>query len=133
MNRREARETMMKVFYQLDVAGDFQSSFEDSVPMEKLGGQESYCRAIYEAVCEHKDEIDRMISEHSIKWKVERMAKTDIATLRLATGEILFIEDIPVPVSINEAVEMVKKYGTDQSPRFVNAVLGSLVKVHGHK
>jgi N utilization substance protein B len=101
--------------------------------MEKLGGQESYCRAIYEAVCEHKDEIDRMISEHSIKWKVERMAKTDIATLRLATGEILFIEDIPVPVSINEAVEMVKKYGTDQSPRFVNAVLGSLVKVHGQK
>jgi N utilization substance protein B len=133
MNRREARETMMKIFYQLDVSGDFRTPFEESLKHDNLGSQEAYCRAVYEAVCSHKEDIDCRIDASSIKWKVERMAKTDIATIRLATGEILYLDDIPVAVSINEAIELARKYGTDQSPRFVNAVLGNIAKEQEQK
>ena len=71
----------------------------------------------------HIDEIDAQINEKSTGWKTQRMAKVDLAIIRLAVYEITSEEDIPTKVSINEAVELAKKYGSDESPAFVNGVL----------
>lgn len=129
MTRKEAREYMMKVFYQLDLTG----GIGESDPAElfsdpEIGNQKDYCLKLYSACSEHREEIDALISKYSVKWKLERMPKTDLAILRLTTAEILYMKRIPSAVSINEAVELAKRYGTEQSPKFVNAILGNIVK-----
>ena len=129
MTRRDAREFMMKVLYQMDVtADDMEGSLERYVRDTRLGVQKEYCESVYEEFRTHKKEIDQAIAKYSIGWKLERMPRTDISILRLAVCELLYMPDIPPAVSINEAVEMAKRYGTDQSPKFVNAILGSITR-----
>lgn len=70
--------------------------------------------------------MDSRINSVADKWKTERMTKVDLTIIRLASYEIIFDEEVPVGVAINEAVELAKRYGTDQSPSFVNAVLAKL-------
>ena len=77
---------------------------------------------------EHLEEIDKHIQDNLEGWSIYRLAKVDLAVLRIAIYEILYREDIPVEVSINEAVETVKKYSTEDSFKFVNGVLGSFVR-----
>ena len=72
------------------------------------------------------EEIDTAIGEASKGWKVSRMAKVDLTLIRLATYEMKYEEDIPVKVAINEAIELAKQYGSDDSPAFVNGVLAKL-------
>ncbi|MCI7327298.1 transcription antitermination factor NusB [Hornefia butyriciproducens] len=129
MTRREAREFMMKVLYQMDVTSDDMTGpLERYVRDTRLGIQKEYCESVYEKFCAHKEEIDSEIARCSIGWKIERMPRTDVSILRLSVCEILYMPDIPPAVSINEAVEITKKYGTDQSPKFVNAILGSIAR-----
>jgi len=80
------------------------------------------------SVAEHLEEIDKRIEEKSNGWSLARMAKADITILRLAVYEILFDEDVPAGVAVNEAVDIAKRFGTDRSPAFVNGVLGSIVR-----
>ena len=80
----------------------------------------------FKNITEKLGEIDAAISEVSKGWKVSRMAKVDLALIRLAVYEMRYEEDIPVKVAINEAVELAKQYGTDDSPSFVNGVLAKL-------
>ncbi len=129
MTRKNARELMMQILYQMDLNNDFSGETRDHyLQGKKTGEQAEYCQEIYDLSCEYKNRIDSLISQFSVKWKIERMPKTDIAILRVATAELLYIENIPTAVSINEAVELAKKYGTEQSPRFVNAILGNIEK-----
>jgi transcription antitermination factor NusB len=79
--------------------------------------------ALVLGVSEQKGELDRVIREASENWRVERMSKLDISILRVATYEILFRDEIPPKVSINEAVELAKRYGSEESGRFINGVL----------
>ena len=85
----------------------------------------------HETMCkllsEKSDEIDAMINKYAKNWSVNRMAKVDLAILRLAICEILFVEEIPNKVSINEAIEMAKLYCDDKTPKFINGILGSVV------
>ena len=74
------------------------------------------------------EEIDRMLNETSEGWKTSRMGKVDLAILRLAVYEMFFDEDVPVSVAINEAVELGKRFGTDDSSSFINGILGKLAK-----
>lgn len=76
-------------------------------------------------------ELDALIDEKSTGWKTNRMAKVDLAIIRLAVYEIKFEDDIPTKVSINEAVELAKKYGADESGAFVNGVLAKLHSLRG--
>ena len=127
MNRTQAREWMMQMYYQMDVMKDFDPDDEDRILTQKnMGDLEDYCRSLYRILIKHKDEIDRCIDTYSIGWKIDRMAKTDLAILRLSAAELLYMEDIPEAVSINEAVDLAKKYGTDESPRFINAILAKV-------
>ena len=72
---------------------------------------------------EKLDDIDQLLNEKAKGWETERMGKVDLTILRLAVYEILYDEDIPTGVAINEAVELAKKFGQDSSPAFVNGVL----------
>ena len=84
--------------------------------------------ARYVEIIDKLDEIDKKISDVSKGWTIDRIGKVELAILRLAVYEILYDEGIPTSVSINEAVELTKIYGTEQSPKFVNAILGNIVK-----
>ena len=86
----------------------------------------TFIRTLVEGVAAHASELDEKISAYLKDWSLERIAKVDLAILRLAFYELLFIKDVPETVVINEAVEMAKRYSTDRSGAFVNGVLGAL-------
>ena len=146
MTRRTAREILVKIFYQADVNGDSDTSEytarlehaddlkeyldscsdEDAQDVSYPGDQLGFIKAVAFAWDMHREEIDRAIEKYSINWKLERMARTDLAILREAASEIMYIDDVPAAVSINEAVELAKIYGTEKSPKFINALLGKI-------
>lgn len=107
-------------------AEELKEPLEEEKP-EITPRQEAYladkCRDIFA----HVKELDEAIGKVSERWKVNRMSKVDLTILRLAAYEMRYEDDIPVAVSINEAVELAKKYGTDDSSSFVNAILAKLV------
>lgn len=127
MSRRELREQIFKMLFRIE----FHESDEMEEQMQLFLEEESkaseeedtYIRNKYEKIAEHLEQIDVAINEKSTGWKTTRMGKVDLSLMRLAVYEILFDEDIPTGVAINEAVELAKKYGTDDSPSFINGVL----------
>lgn len=128
MTRKEAREFMMQVFFQMEACGDFDvNSRPEYMNTKKLGQQQNYCGELHSLLCNKKDVLDEMLNKYSSNWKIERLPKTDLAVLRLAACEILFMDDLPDAVSINEAVELSRKYGTENSTKYVNGILGKLV------
>ena len=86
----------------------------------------TYIQGKVDAIREKKADLDAQIDGVADKWKTERMTKVDLTVIRLAAYEILYDEEVPTGVAINEAVELAKRYGTDQSPSFVNAILAKL-------
>lgn len=85
-----------------------------------------YAREIVDGVTDHRDEIDELISSYALGWTLDRMPNVDRALLRLAAWEILYNEEVPAAVAIDEAVELAKDYSTEDSSRFVNGVLGRI-------
>ena len=126
MKRKEAREYVMSVAFQIDASHDWDSDFEKYLDKEELNGQYDYAYNIVSKLIKERDAIDTLINEVSDGWTTGRMAKTDLAIIRVACCEILNQEDVPKPVAINEAVELAKKYGTENSPKFINAILGKI-------
>ena len=116
----------MQLVYQMDITGDFEvadlSIIEENV---KAAGKKQAADTLA-AVQDHHEEIDRIISENLDNWTLERIARTDLAILRTAVAEMLYVDSIPVSVSINEAVELAKKYGDERSYAFINSVLGKI-------
>lgn len=114
----------MKCIFQMEAQREFTTDNAELFLKDKvLGDQSEYIYDVLNNVCTHQEEIDRILNEHSKGWPVSRMTKTDLAIVRLAACEIMYIENLPKAVAINEAVDMAKIYGTDQSPKFINAVL----------
>lgn len=87
-----------------------------------------YIQNKYEAVVSRVPEIDRILNENAKGWKTSRMNKVDLTILRLAVYELKWDDEIPVGVAINEAVELAKRFGGDDSPAFVNGVLGRVAE-----
>ncbi len=127
MTRREIRENVFMMlfrveFHDQDEMDEQISLFEDelaSLREKDMTYIKDKCNSIFEKI----DEIDSAVNEVSSGWKTSRMSKVDLSIIRLAVYEIKYEEDIPFKVSINEAVELAKKYGTDDSPSFVNGIL----------
>ncbi|MDD5921646.1 MAG: transcription antitermination factor NusB [Eubacteriales bacterium] len=129
MKRKEARETMASVFYQMDIRSGFPDEKLDVfIDRGKMGNQYEYCVKLFGLYRTNLKDADALISKYSRRWNINRMAKMDLAILRLAVFEIMEFEDIPDAVSANEAVELAKKYGTDNAPKFINAILGSILR-----
>lgn len=102
---------------------------EDSLPPFNLAPEaKAFCEMLIIGVIRNATELDKLIEGHSTHWKVSRMALVDRNILRLAVFEILYCEDIPPFVSINEAIEIGKKFGTEESGSFINGVLDHIAK-----
>jgi N utilization substance protein B len=127
MVRREARKRALELLYQIEVTG--QNSTEALENFEKFRYEiSSFSRQIIEGVIDNKTPIDELIDLAAARWTIKRMPLLDRNILRIAIYEILYEPEIPVSVSINEAVELAKIYGTPESSKFVNGVLGNVAK-----
>lgn len=92
-----------------------------------------YSKELVESFNANKENIDSLINKYAKNWTINRMAKVDLAILRLAICEILYMSEMPTKVSINEAIELAKLYCDDKSPKFINGILGSVVSEIGEK
>ena len=128
MTRREAREQAFVLLFEMLFKNDSVSETLESAREYREFEEDKLTMDIIGAIDAHLSEIDDTINRLSSKWRKERISKVAIATLRLAIAEILYLEDVPVSVSINEAVELCKKYATTEDSAFVNGILGSLSK-----
>lgn len=127
MTRSKIRENVFKMLFRAEFHGaDDMKEQLDLFDEELENPSESelfYINSKSKGILEHIDEIDAFINEKSTGWKTSRMAKVDLSIIRIAVYEIKFEDDIPFKVSVNEAVELAKKYGADESPAFVNGIL----------
>jgi N utilization substance protein B len=127
-SRRKAREIALQVLYQIDVSKIdvkeathlFWSSFKAP---EKA---REFSSVLIEGAWSHREEIDRLINSCSENWSLERMAKVDKNILRMATYELLYCRDIPTKVILNEAIDLGKDYGSENSGSFINGILDAL-------
>lgn len=133
MSRRRARELALQVLFQLD----FQK-IEPEVALELLCSEEEapsnkvqkYALHLIQGVLERQTEVDALISQVAADWKIERMPGVDRNIARIATYELSFAaEKLAAGIIINEAVELAKTFGTDESSRFINGILGALLKL----
>ncbi|MBL4951453.1 transcription antitermination factor NusB [Neobacillus sp. OS1-32] len=125
MNRRTAREKALQALFQIDISHNDPSSAIEHV-LDGKAGNDFLSKLVF-GVVEHQSEIDRVISENLEKWSLERLAIVDRNLLRLAVYELNFLQnEIPKNVILNEAIEIAKIYGDDQSSKFVNAVLSKI-------
>ena len=126
--RRRAREIALQVLYQLDIspgdAGEVLDLYwKNFKPAHKV---REFCQRLIEGVRRSQEQIDPLIEKNSENWTLKRMAMVDRNILRLATFELLHCPDIPFKVTLNEAIELAKKYGTDDSAAFVNGILDKI-------
>ncbi len=129
MNRRESREKVFELLYESefhkneDVCGVYSTSCENRELKEN-----KYIKSVFFGVCDKKSELDEVIFKHAVGWKPERLQKVSASILRLALYEMLYMEDIPANVSINEALELAKKFDDDNARPFINGVLNAVMK-----
>jgi N utilization substance protein B len=131
--RAKARELLMQMLFQMEFQRDFSEGARDRFIEHYFEdrAQLSYVYRVHALVQSNKDALDLRIETGSENWKVSRMAKVDLSILRIATAEIFYMDDIPDSVSANEAVELAKIYGGEESSRFVNGILGRLIRGKG--
>ena len=130
MRRREARRQVFHLLYQIEVGRWSPQEALDAFLASHQAGEEevNFVVEMVSGVVDHLKELDEHIQAHSPEWPVERMPCTDRNLLRIATYEMLYRQDIPHPVTVNEAVVLAKRYGTEDSGRFVNGVLGAVLR-----
>ncbi len=128
MNRREQREQIFKLLFRVEF-NDLQDMSEQCslffADGEIAAGEKdiAYIQGKYEKIAQRLEEIDKMINDTAMGWNTKRMGKVDLTIIRLAVYEIKYDEEIPTGVAINEAVELAKKFGQDNSAGFVNGVV----------
>ena len=128
MTRKQAREeAFILIFEKVFNDCDTDEILEIAAEARDLEPDE-YIKTVFSGVYEELSEIDSVISENAVGWKIERISKTALCILRLAIYEMMFMEDIPVSVSINEAVEIAKKYATGEDASFINGILSTVAK-----
>lgn len=127
-NKNENLDEMMNEFFEAD-----EDSKEDQLQNALNSNDIRFAEEIITGTIEKMQHIDQLIQSNTTGWSKERIAKVDLAIIRLALYEILFRADIPSSVAINEAIELAKKYSTDESGGFVNGVLGKIIREAGVK
>lgn len=134
--RRSGREAALQMLFQLESSGVtpdqavelFWRTFEDADPEGR-----SYADVVVRGVADNLEAIDKRVSAASQNWRLERMSRVDRNLLRLGTWELLFRADVPRAVILDEAVELAKSFGTDESSAFVNGVLDRIANDIGRK
>lgn len=134
MKRRELREhtfklVFMKEFYAPELLEEQTQLYLESEELSEYTEEErELLKVRAQAVLEHAEEADELINQYAKGWQTRRMAKVDLSLIRLALYEIRYDETVPDKVAINEAVELAKKYGGNDSPSFINGILGRIVR-----
>jgi N utilization substance protein B len=131
--RRRAREIALQLLYQMEVNPVdphealelFWQGLSASQPIKEFVGR------IVEGVHGKQEEIDKLIKKHSEHWRLDRMDRVDKSILRMGVFEIMFCDDIPARVAMNEAVDLGKKFGAEESGAFINGILDKIGKVEG--
>ncbi|MBM7561568.1 transcription antitermination factor NusB [Fusibacter tunisiensis] len=129
MNRARSREVAMEIMYQLEIHKAYDqitmasllSHYEEILDLDYVNG-------LVNKWIENRETVESKISEHLKGWKIERLARIDLAILRLGVTEMLYVENVPNKVSVNEAVNLAKKYVDEKSGKFVNGVLSHFVE-----
>ncbi|MFP5021417.1 transcription antitermination factor NusB [Pseudonocardia phyllosphaerae] len=125
--RTKARKRALDILFEAEARGedplrvlDTRKDSADAPPVQ------DYAVQLVEGVAAHRDRIDQLISEHAEGWTIDRMPAVDRGLLRIGVYELLWVDDVDDPVVITEAVELARQLSTDDSPRYVNGVLGQL-------
>ncbi|NLW55594.1 MAG: transcription antitermination factor NusB [Firmicutes bacterium] len=129
MSRRQARELAFLVLFQVDLGGvPWEDALERIMAENELSADaQCFLTELVRGALQHRTEVDRVLTHYSVEWPLFRMASTDRNILRLAVYELLYRSDIPVEVTVNEAVELAKRFGEEDSGKFVNGVLGTII------
>ena len=125
--RSKARKRAVDILYEAELRDrDAVTVLADRLADPDLSPLNDYTVTLVEGVAEHRDRIDELITEHAEGWTLARMPAVDRAVLRLGLYELLWADDVDAAVAIDEAVELAKSLSTDDSPRFINGVLGRI-------
>jgi N utilization substance protein B len=130
-NRRKARELTLQLLFQKDINHEsidqhiYELLFDQPTSNAKI---ELFTKFLYSGVLTNILQIDTLIEKHSQHWRLKRMAKVDRNILRMAVFELVQCKDIPPSVTINEAIEIAKKFGSEDTPSFVNGILDNILK-----
>ena len=132
MSRTELREHIFRMLFRIECNSAEEMKEQEGFYFDELeeatGKDQEYILDKYRAIVEKKEEIDTLLNVVSEGWKTSRMNRVDLTIMRLAVYEIKWDEDVPTGVAINEAVELAKKYSSDDGPSFVNGILAKVVK-----
>ena len=134
IDRHRARAWLLQIHYRWESAsfdGSLRDALVDTVATRRVSPRRlPYIRSVLRLLEEHLGEVDARVSSALDNWRLERVGKIDRAILRIGAVEILYIEEVPSKVSIQEAIRLAEAYGGEDSPRFVNGVLDALFKEH---
>ncbi len=120
MTRRDERQRIIQLIYQLNITGDAQLAPRDRLDLSE------FQLAVLDAFMAHRQSIDQKIEASLKKWQMATIGKIDLCCLQMALVEVLYIDEVPAKVAINEAIEMAKIFGDDDTPKFINGVLRAL-------
>lgn len=126
--RSKARKRALDVLYASDLRGEDAAVALDRAIAEGEGPTNAYTATLVRGVVEHRARIDELLSSYSEGWALERMPAVDRNVLRLGVWELLYADDVPDAVAVSEAMALVTELSTDESPQFVNGILGSIVR-----
>ena len=134
MTRREAREAVFGLVFETEFHnGENYREIYELACEDRDIAHDKYIESTYFGICEHIEDIDKIIGEHSNGWRANRLAFVSRSIIRLAVYEMLYVKEIPENVSINEAVELAKKYDDEKARAFINGVLNSVYKSLSNK
>jgi N utilization substance protein B len=124
--RSKARKRALDILYAAEVRGESATDALDRAIAEGEGPTNEYTSVLVRGVVEHRDRIDALLTEYAEGWTLARMPAVDRNVLRLGIWELLYADDVPDPVAISEAMALVQDLSTDDSPQFVNGILGAV-------
>ncbi|MED2765209.1 N utilization substance protein NusB [Bacillus thuringiensis] len=126
MKRRTARERAMQALYQMDITGELEPKVAVENTLDEGEETNEFLESLVVGFVENKEAIDEAIRQNLKKWKLERISIVDRSILRVAVYEMIYMEEIPHNVTINEAIEIAKTFGDEESRRFINGVLSNI-------
>ena len=132
MSRKKSREKAMELLFSMELSKNTYEetieTFIEDYEMDLKTIDVDYIKNVVKVVTDNLEDIDSRIVNALVNWKLDRVSKVNLTILRLAVGEMLFVDDVPGSVAINEAVELTKKYSDEKSTSFVNGVLDKVLK-----
>jgi N utilization substance protein B len=126
--RSKARKRALDVLYAAELRGEDAVDALEAAVAAGEGPTNPYTETLVRGVSEHRERIDQILTDYAQGWTLERMPAVDRTALRIGAYELLYVEDVPHPVAVSEAVALVRNLSTDDSPSFVNGVLGSMLR-----